>query len=105
VDYDDIYKEGIDPLNDIAQNTSLSKGFGENPVIDMIDSVARFVTGLIAVIAMLMIVVSGIMYITSGGDEKRTQAAKSALTYAIIGLVVALLAYVIVYSVGRMVGV
>ncbi len=51
-----------------------------------------------------MIVISGIIYITSGGDDGRVETAKKMLTYAIIGLVVALLGYVIVYAVGNALG-
>lgn len=53
----------------------------------------------LASLSILMIVVAGIMYITSGGDEGRVDTAKRWLTYSIVGLVVALLGYVIVRSV------
>jgi fumarate reductase subunit D len=63
-----------------------------------------FVTKIIASLAVLMIVVSGILYITSGGDQQRTEMAKKWLIFSIVGLVVALLAYVIVIFVGQMMG-
>ena len=72
---------------------------------DLIVEVTQFLAGLLAVLAVLVIVIAGILYITSGGDEGRIASAKTWLTYAIIGLIVALLAFVIVSTVaGALVG-
>lgn len=50
----------------------------------------------IGVISVIMIVIGGIRYATSGGDEKGVKGAKDTILYAIVGLVVALLAFAIV---------
>ncbi|MEI7819104.1 MAG: hypothetical protein WCI47_03230 [bacterium] len=52
-----------------------------------------FVIGIASVI---MIIIGGMRYIFSGGDPKNTAAAKDTVLYAVIGIVVALLAYAIV---------
>ena len=71
---------------------------------EIVNKVIDLVAAIIASIAVLMIVVSGIMYITSGGDSTKTETAKKMLTYSVAGLAVALLAYVIVIIVGNVVG-
>lgn len=48
------------------------------------------------IVAVIMIVFSGLRYVTSTGDPGRARAAMSTLVYAIVGLVVCLLAYVII---------
>ena len=58
--------------------------------------VINTVLTVVGSLAILMIIVSGIMYITSAGDSAKVDTAKSWLTYSIVGLVVVLLAYVIV---------
>lgn len=50
----------------------------------------------IGVISVIMIVIGGIRYTVSGGDEKGTKGAKDTILYSVIGLVVALLAFAIV---------
>ncbi len=55
---------------------------------------------IMGLIAILMIVVSGYRYITAGGNEEQTHDAKNGIKYAVIGVMIALLAYVIVHSVG-----
>lgn len=48
------------------------------------------------ILAVLFIMWSGIQWMTSGGDVEKLQAAKRRLLYAIIGLVVVLMSFVIV---------
>jgi hypothetical protein len=43
-----------------------------------------------------MIILGGLKYITSGGDAQKVASAKSALIYAIVGLVIVALAQAIV---------
>lgn len=52
-----------------------------------------FILGAIAVI---MIIIGGIRYVVSGGDSTSITGAKNTILYAVIGLVVAILAYAIV---------
>ena len=40
-----------------------------------------------------MIVIGGMRYVLSGGDSNQITAAKNTILYAIIGIVVAILAY------------
>lgn len=51
---------------------------------------------LLGIIAVIMIIVGGIRYVTSNGDASQIKAAKDTILYAVIGLIVALLAYAIV---------
>ncbi len=50
----------------------------------------------VGLVAVVMIIVAGIQMTTSAGDAGAVAKAKKTLTFAIIGLVVALLAYAIV---------
>lgn len=61
--------------------------------IKTIVNVMLFILGAIAVI---MIIIGGIRYTTSNGDASNTKAAKDTILYAVIGLIVAILAYAIV---------
>lgn len=61
--------------------------------VQTVISVLLFAIGAISVI---MIIVGGFRYVVSNGDASRIKAAKDTILYAVVGLVVALLAYVIV---------
>lgn len=51
---------------------------------------------LVGVISLIVVVVGALRYVLSGGNPQATSAAKDTILYAVIGLVVALLAYAIV---------
>jgi hypothetical protein len=53
-------------------------------------------SAIVGIIAVVMIIVGGIKYITSGGDSNNISGAKNAIMYAVIGLVVVALAQIIV---------
>ena len=57
------------------------------------------------VVALIMIIFSGIRYVTSGGDPKAVEGARNTLTWAIIGLVVIVLAYLIINFISVFTGV
>ncbi|MFZ5392336.1 MAG: TrbC/VirB2 family protein [Patescibacteria group bacterium] len=57
---------------------------------------ALVAAGLVAVI---YIIISGFMYVTSGGNEETSKKATKALLNAVIGLVVIFAAYAIVISI------
>jgi hypothetical protein len=50
---------------------------------------------LLGAIAVIIIIVSGIMYVTSAGNSANVTRAKNALTYSIVGLIVVILAFAI----------
>jgi hypothetical protein len=62
--------------------------------IQQATDVLLFVTSAIAV---LMIIVGGLRYTTSAGDQAAMTGAKNTIMYALIGLVVAVMAYAIVH--------
>ncbi len=64
-----------------------------NDFIQNIVSVLLMVLGIICVI---VIIIGGIRYTTSGGDSGQVAAAKNTILYAVVGLIVAILAYAIV---------
>jgi len=47
----------------------------------------------------IMIIYSGFRYITSGGSQEKLGGAKNTLVYAIVGLVIVVIAQIIVHYV------
>lgn len=67
----------------------------------------RAVSAIIAlagIVLFIMLITGGIKYITSGGDPKATEGAKNTITYAIGGLVLILLSYLILVILGSITG-
>lgn len=62
---------------------------------DVIFIAIRYLLSLIALITLLFIVISGIKYLTSFGNEEKMRSAKGGLASAVFGLVLVLMAYAI----------
>ena len=67
--------------------------FGDAGIFKQITNTILYIVGIIAVI---MLILGGIKYLTSGGDSKKVTDAKNTVLYAIIGLVVCFLSFAIV---------
>jgi len=66
---------------------------GDDAIFSKITNTALFLIGAISVI---MLIYGGIRYTISGGTEKSVTAAKNTILYAVVGIVVALLAFALV---------
>ena len=63
---------------------------------------AIIVAGFLSVV---FIFIGGISFILSGGQEEKIKQAVSTIRYAIIGLIVTVLAVIIVNAVGKIIGI
>jgi len=59
---------------------------------------------LAGIIALIMLVIGGFRYITAGGDPKAAESARNTLTYAILGLVLVILAWFILRFISNFTG-
>lgn len=81
------FSEGADCAKGDDQATNL---FGTGGIFATITNVLLFLIGAISVI---MLIIGGIRYVVSGGDQAQVTGAKNTILYAIIGIIVAFLAY------------
>ncbi len=64
-------------------------------------NVILYVVGILAVV---MVIIGGVQYTTSGGDQAAVTKAKNTILYGIVGLVIAILAYAIVnFVIGKLI--
>lgn len=82
-----------DGANCAQGNNQQANLFGQSGVFKIITNVMLFLIGAISVI---MLIIGGIRYVVSGGDSSAVQSAKNTILYAIVGVVVAILAYAVV---------
>lgn len=95
-------------LSLLAQSFNIRDKFSPagrfNTIGELASDIVLILTSLAAVISIFFIIISGIKIITASGDSKKLQAAGSTLTYAIIGLAVTILAFIILRVVQHFVG-
>lgn len=65
----------------------------------VIKTVVNLLAWMVGVAAVIMIILAGFKYITSGGDSAKVSSAKNTMVYALVGMVVAVLAQFLVHFV------
>lgn len=71
-----------------SMDFSIKNPIKSQSLLELIDAVAGWILTLAIPASVIMIVYSGLTYLTSGGNPGKVQKAKQILTYAIIGLAV-----------------
>ena len=70
--------------------------FADGGVFQDVTDVLLFIIGAVSVV---MIIFGGIKYTISQGDSSAVTSAKNTILYAVVGLVVAILAYAVIHYV------
>ena len=80
-------QEGVNKVGGSGNTLDLTS------VIGTIINTVLFIVGVLSVV---MIIYAGIRYQTAAGEAAKIKTAQNTLTYAIVGLIIAVLAYAIV---------
>lgn len=65
-------------------------------VPNTIRSVVEILIFVVGAVSIIMVVIGGLRYVLSGGDEKAISAAKNTILYSIIGIIISVASYAIV---------
>lgn len=71
---------------------------------EIASKVLSFLLSIVGIIAIIMLVIGGFMYLTAGGDEGKAETGKKIVTYATIAIAIALAALVLVTQVAGFFG-
>src|SRR5690348_11943193 len=83
-------------LNSQVNGADCGGNSGAKTVTNIIRAALQILSWVAGIAAVIMIVIAGLKYVTSGGDSGSISSAKNTLVYAIVGLIIVLLAQVIV---------
>ena len=100
------YALGVGGGADAARGTDQQGGMGclfgtesgcsGGGIFKTITDILLFIIGAISVI---MLIIGGMRYTVSGGDQSAVTSAKNTILYAVVGLVVAILSYAVIHFV------
>ena len=93
------WREGMNAAHSDGTPSDLD---GSDGTVKKVINAVLYVVGILAVV---MVIIGGVQYTTSGGDQAAVTKAKNTILYGIVGLVIAILAYAIVnFVVGQVAG-
>jgi uncharacterized membrane protein len=73
-------------------------------LVEILTTALNFLLAIVGVIAIIMLVIGGLMYLLSAGDEDRMKTGKKIVIYSLIGIAIALAALVLVTQVAVLLG-
>ncbi|MEK7580570.1 MAG: hypothetical protein AAB465_03115 [Patescibacteria group bacterium] len=80
----------LDALQSTAETAGLK---GETDVTVIIGRIINIVLGFLGLIAVVIIIIGGFMWMTSGGDEPKIKKAKDLILNGVIGLLIIVISY------------
>jgi amino acid transporter len=92
-----VMNEGIPELLEQTQ-------LGNRPLTETIALIIKIVLSFLGLIAVIIIIMGGFKWMTSGGNESKVEEAKKLMIAGIIGLAIVILAYAIAnFIIGRLI--
>ncbi len=72
---------------------------GQNSIRGLILTIVDYFLGFLGLLAVIMVVYGGVTYVSSAGEDEAIGKAKKIIMYALVGIVVILLAFVLVRAI------
>ncbi len=69
---------------------------GDVKLMDRVKIIINVILGIIGLVAVVMMIIGGISFVTSQGDAGKVAKARNTILYGVVGLIIALLAFAIV---------
>ncbi|MGE5392772.1 MAG: hypothetical protein ACM3NH_03450 [Candidatus Saccharibacteria bacterium] len=83
---------------------ALQNPLGNENLMSFAGTILNGFGAIVGILAVLMIIINGFRYVTSGGNEDAATQAKSGILWSVVGLVGVALAYVIIKAIGSLLG-
>lgn len=82
-----------------------SLGEGAGGISQLLSSIIRLIYVTAGIVFVFMVILSAFQWIVSGGDKEAVGNARKRLTFAIIGIIVLSLGFVIIGIIGKFLGI
>jgi len=89
--FEEVCTGSIPKTGEDASTVCVDKDQGGNPLSGndgIIIRAARILSYITGIASVIVIMIAGIKYVTSGGDSNSINSAKSTMVYALVGLIV-----------------
>lgn len=84
--------------------TTQQTGISNQNILQTLGVVLKWMLAAVGVLGVIAFVIAGLIYLTAMGDDKRIDMAKNAMTYAVVGIVVALIGLIVVTTASQIFG-
>ena len=74
---------------------------GANSLSEIASNVLKFLLSIVVILGIIMLIIGGMAYLTSAGDEGRAETGKKIVIYSIIGIAVTMVSMVLVTQIAN----
>lgn len=89
-------KDLITTLGAVNISTNYTNKVDSSSLDTNVNNILNAIIGALGIVAVIVIIIGGVTYMTSGGDAGKVKTAKNTILYGVIGLVICVLAFAIV---------
>lgn len=79
------FSGGLSSIGSIAQDNGLAK---KSTAKEILQTITKWLLSLVGTVAVISLLYGGFLYITSQGEEGRTEQAKHIILYSVIGIII-----------------
>ena len=83
-------------LAEVAKVTPVGDNTDPNALTTNVAGIINGVIGALGIVAVIVIIMGGVSYMTSAGDASKVKKAKDTILYGVIGLIIVMLSFAIV---------
>ena len=91
-------------MNSGLEQFQTQSGLQATDLTIVIGRIVRIVIGFLGLIAVVIILIGGFQWMTSGGDSEKIQKAKDMMIHGLIGLFIVVIAYAVALFVMSIIG-
>jgi len=91
-------------MNSGLEQFQAESGLQSTDLTVVIGRIVKIVIGFLGLIAVVIILIGGFQWMTSGGDSEKIQKAKDMMIHGLIGLFIVVIAYAIALFVMGVIG-
>lgn len=79
-------------------------GLPDKSITDIVKNIMNWLLMMVGILAVIGFVISGVLYLTSAGNEDQINRAKKAMIFSIVGVLVSLLGLIVMGAFERLLG-
>jgi hypothetical protein len=93
---DDARNSVCEGIGAVGDTTSCAEDPTGVTVTKLVRTIVRILSYVVGAVSIIMIIIGSLKYITSTGDSAKVTSAKNTIIYAVIGIIIAVLAQLII---------
>jgi hypothetical protein len=86
----------FEECKNVSSDNAVCAAKKSDKATDMVKTAINTALQILGIVGVIMIIVGGFRYTTSGGDAAKLKNARDTIIYAVVGIVVAIMSYAIV---------